>query len=54
MNTSSSSDIGICSAMSDGRNIASARTIRRMSFFSNPLHKRKKRNDAGDDPSVAV
>ena len=34
-NTSSSSVIGICSAMNDGRTIASARTIRRMSFFSN-------------------
>ena len=34
-NTSSSSVSGICSAMSDGRKMASARTIRSISFFSN-------------------
>jgi hypothetical protein len=34
-NTSSSKESGIWSAMSDGRKIASARTTRRMSFFSN-------------------
>lgn len=33
--TSSSSVNGICKAMSDGRKIARARTMRRMSFFSN-------------------
>jgi hypothetical protein len=33
-NTSSSSVMGICRAISDGRKIASARTIRKISFFS--------------------
>ena len=36
-NTSSSSVIGICSAMRDGLYIAKALTIRRMSFFSKLL-----------------
>lgn len=43
-NTSSSSVSGIWSAMSEGRKIASARTMRKMSFFSNLYGGRRERS----------